>query len=272
MRCIAVFLSFFLLRPALACELALVLAVDVSGSVDGREYRIQMQGLAAALNDGIVQDALVDAQAQVTLVQWTGASRQRQTIGWTAITSVEDVSALAVRIVDDLRRWRNFSTAIGEAIDVSAELFDQVPACKRRVIDVSGDGVSNEGVEPREKLAEMKARGITINALAIETEETDLTAYFFENLIVGEGAFVITANGFEDYPAQIRRKLQRETTKQLSRLPIDTAGCDHAHITCDHKIRLLGRLHGDEVETARKSASKPASNVPDPVTLRQIPL
>ena len=60
-----------------ACELALVLAVDVSGSVDGREYEIQMQGLATALRDGIVVDALIEQQAMVTLIQWTGATRQR---------------------------------------------------------------------------------------------------------------------------------------------------------------------------------------------------
>lgn len=211
-------LSFLLVlsRPLLACDLALVLAVDVSGSVDSNEYETQMRGLAAALRDGIVEDALVDQQAQITLVQWTGSTRQRQTIPWTAMTSVQDVRLLAARIDDDLRRWRNFSTAIGEAIALSADLFEQVPQCRRRVIDVSGDGVSNEGVEPAGLLSDMKARGIVINALAIETDEADLTAYFFENLIVGEGAFVITANGFEDYPEQIRRKLQRETTKQLS--------------------------------------------------------
>ena len=176
-----------------------------------------MDGLAAALQDGTVQDALVDAQAQVTLVQWTGASRQRQTLPWTQMNSIADVEGFAALVANDLRRWRNFSTAIGEAIELSAALFAEVPACRRKVIDVSGDGISNEGAEPRDKLPEMKARGITINALAIETDETDLTAYFFENLIVGERAFVITANGFEDYPEQIRRKLQRETTKQLSR-------------------------------------------------------
>ena len=211
-------LLFLLPQSLWACDLALVLAVDVSGSVDEREYRIQMDGLAAALSDGTVQDALVDAEARVTLVQWTGSTRQRQTIPWTPLHTIADVEALALAITDDLRRWRNFSTAIGEALQISAALFDAVPECGRRVIDLSGDGLSNEGIEPREMLAEMKRLGITVNALAIETDETDLTAYFFENVIVGERAFVITANGFEDYPAQIRRKLQRETTRQLSRL------------------------------------------------------
>jgi Ca-activated chloride channel family protein len=198
--------------------LALVLAVDVSGSVSTAEYRTQMDGLAAALRDGIVADALVEEQAQVTLVQWTGASRQRQTIAWTAITGLPDVLALADLVAQDQRRWRNFSTAIGEAVALSIKAFDAVPQCKRRVIDVSGDGVSNEGEAPETLRPLLKEKGIILNALAIETDKTDLTAYFFEHLIFGEGAFVITANGFEDYPEQIRRKLQRETTKQLSLL------------------------------------------------------
>ena len=218
MRLFLIALSFCLPTAALPCGLALVLAVDVSGSVDSREFRIQMDGLAAALRDGAVVDALVEQQAQVTLVQWTGSSRQRQTIGWTGLTTRADVLDLADRIEDNQRVWRNFSTAIGEAVALAVETFEAVPHCERRVIDVSGDGVSNEGITPDTLRPLLQARGIVVNALAIETDSTDLTGYFYETLIHGEGAFVMTANGFEDYPAQIRRKLQRETLKQLSLL------------------------------------------------------
>ena len=199
-----------------ACDLALVLAVDVSGSVDSREYDIQMQGLAAALRDGIVLEALVDRQAMVTLIQWTGASRQRQTVPWTAVRSSTDVLALAERIGANGRVWRNYSTAIGEALIAAETALSEVMHCRRKVIDVSGDGISNEGALPQSRHARLQALGVVVNALAIETDDADLTGWFFENLIVGEGAFVLTANGFEDYPAQIRRKLQRETTRQLS--------------------------------------------------------
>lgn len=205
-------------KSLLACDLALVLAVDVSGSVDAEEYRIQMDGLAVALGDGIVAEALVDAKASVSLIQWSGTSRQAQTVPWTTITSLADVAKLADRIADDPRLWRNYSTAIGEALNLSVAAFGAVPTCRRKVIDVSGDGTSNEGVAPQSVHADIRAQGIVVNAIAIETDDTDLTAYFYENLIVGEGAFVITANGFEDYPDQIRRKLQRETTKQVSLL------------------------------------------------------
>lgn len=218
MRAFCLILSLLLVGKAQACGLALVLAVDVSGSVDRGEYRIQMDGLAAALRDGIVVDALIDQNAMVTLVQWSGASRQRQTIPWTQVNGAQDAAALADQIATDPRLWRNFSTAIGEAVTLGVALLDRVPQCRRNVIDVSGDGISNEGVAPESLRAMLRARQVTVNALAIETDETDLTAYFFENLIEGEGAFVITANGFEDYPEQIRRKLQREVTRRVSQI------------------------------------------------------
>lgn len=199
------------------CDLALVLAVDVSGSVDAREYDIQMGGLAKALNDGIVVDALVDSQAMVTLIQWTGSSRQRQTIPWAFIQTPEDALQFAQQVADNKRVWRNFSTAIGEALIAAQTALSEVPQCRRKIIDVSGDGISNEGVSPTQQHSALKQAGIVVNALAIETDEEDLTAWFFENLIIGEGAFVETADGFADYPEKIKRKLQRETTRQLSR-------------------------------------------------------
>ncbi len=203
---------------ARACDLALVLAVDVSGSVDTTEYRIQMDGLAAGLRDGVVSEALVRANAAVALVQWSGTSRQRTVVDWVRIASFEDTEMLARQIEETPRAWRNFSTAIGEALQHGTNLFDAVPDCRRRVMDVSGDGQSNEGVEPVEVQRFARAAGVTVNALVIETDDTDLTGYFWENVITGEGAFVVTANGFEDYPERIRQKLVRETTRQISKL------------------------------------------------------
>ena len=199
-----------------ACDLALVLAVDVSGSVDAREYDVQMRGLATALRDGIVREALVESEAMVTLIQWTGSSRQRQTIPWTQMRYDADVGAFAEKVSTNRRVWRNYSTAIGEALVISEKALTEVPQCRRKVIDVSGDGISNEGIEPVARHPVLKKMGVIVNALAIETGDEDLTGWFYENLIMGPGAFVITANGFEDYPEQIRRKLIREITKPLS--------------------------------------------------------
>ncbi len=208
----------FLTPPAMACDLALALAVDVSGSVDSGEYRIQMDGLAAGLRDPVVSEALVRGQARLLLVQWTGTSRQKVTIPWTRIDSFETLDVFASQVASDPRVWRNFSTAIGEALEMTLTNFSAVSKCKRQLIDISGDGISNEGVEPTEIHSVLRRHGVTVNAIAIEESEPDLTAYFFENVIVGEGAFVVSAAGFEDYPERIRKKLLREVTQQTAGL------------------------------------------------------
>jgi Ca-activated chloride channel family protein len=210
----SIFVSLALSTSAQACDLALALAVDVSGSVDPKEYRIQMDGLAEALRDPVISEALVRADARVLLVQWTGSSRQRVTIPWTRVSDFDALDLFADRVASDPRGWRNYSTAIGEALAFTAAAFADVSFCHRRLIDLSGDGVSNEGLPPTETHPTLKAKGITVNALAIEESEPDLTAYFYENVIFGEGAFVETAAGFKDYPQVIRRKLLREVTRQ----------------------------------------------------------
>lgn len=203
--------------PVQACDLALALAVDVSGSVDTGEYRLQMDGLAMALRDPVISEALVRARAELMLVQWTGASRQQITIPWTRIDSFTAADAFAERVERDPRVWRNYSTAIGEALEHTLAAFGEVGHCARRLIDLSGDGFSNEGIEPRAIHAALRGSGIVVNALAIEQSEETLTEYFFENVITGEGAFVVTATGFDDYPDRIRLKLLREVTDQTAR-------------------------------------------------------
>ncbi|MEM9438291.1 MAG: DUF1194 domain-containing protein [Pseudomonadota bacterium] len=211
----------FLLAPfqAVACDLALLFAVDVSGSVDHAEYRVQMAGLAEALGDEQVAEALITGKSALAVVQWTGTSRQRLTVPWTQVTSRAELAAFAARVEEDPRVWRNFSTAIGGALQVAALAFDDAPRCARRVIDVSGDGISNEGPEPRGSQGIMSARGITVNALVIEDATAgDLTGYFYENVITGPGAFVITADGYDEYPDRMRRKLLREVIEVTSAL------------------------------------------------------
>lgn len=218
LRVLLIGLLLALPQRAAACDLALALAVDVSGSVDAKEFRIQMDGLAAGLRDSLVSEALVRSEAQLSLVQWTGSSRQQVAIPWTRIDSFTALEAFAARVESDPRIWRNYSTAIGEALAFTMTTFDQVRDCARHLIDVSGDGPSNEGIDPDEIHAALRRAGITVNAIAIEESEPDLTAYFFEHVIVGEGAFVVSASGFRDYPERIRKKLLREVTRQSAEM------------------------------------------------------
>lgn len=217
-RVIGVVLGLLTPASTYGCDLALLLAVDVSGSVGSTEFRIQMDGLADGVRDPIVSEALVRAQAKVMLVQWTGSGRQKVTIPWTALDSFPNIEAFANMVQADTRQWRNFSTAIGEALSYSIKEFQSVPECSRHLIDLSGDGISNEGLDPAILRPKMRAAKITVNAIAIEGNEPDLTAYFYENVIAGDGAFVMSASGFDDYPDNIRKKLLREVTQQAAQL------------------------------------------------------
>jgi Ca-activated chloride channel homolog len=202
-----------------ACQIALALAIDVSGSIDAQEYEVQMQGLSAALRDPTIAEALASADARLSLVQWTGDSRQELSIPWTDIKTVTDSAAFADTIDATPRRWRHFSTAVGSALDFTVKQFGDSENCTRRVIDLSGDGYSNEGIEPSSIRKEIWDAGFTVNGLAIETNEEDLTTYYWENVAIGDKAFVMTANGFDDYPKRIKLKLLREVTQQVSDVP-----------------------------------------------------
>ncbi|MEM1387248.1 MAG: DUF1194 domain-containing protein [Pseudomonadota bacterium] len=204
-----------------ACDLALILAVDVSGSVDPAEYHLQMKGLADAVRDPVISEALVTAQASVLLLQWTGSGRQQVTVPWRQMTDADAVMELATTLEHAPRSWRNFSTAIGEALEVALAQFADAPDCLRRVVDVSGDGYSNEGIAPDMLRPALRAAGVTVNALAIEASDPMLTMYFRNNVITGPGAFVVTALDYRDYPDKIRLKLLRETAAQLSEHGID---------------------------------------------------
>lgn len=193
-----------------------MLAVDVSGSVDQAEYRIQMDGLAAGLLDSSVSAALINGQSKLALMQWTGSSRQQVVIDWTTITDDTDLLAFTNEVTATPRLWRNFSTAIGEALALSLSYFAQVPECERHVIDVSGDGPSNEGRSPQTVWPDLLAAGVTVNALAIEASLPGLTDYFESSVITGTGAFAATANTYDDYPDEIARKLLRELTKTIA--------------------------------------------------------
>ena len=202
--------------PVFACSIALALIVDVSGSITKREYRLQMDGLAAALRDRMVADALVSSEAALMLVQWSGASQQEVSIGWQRMQSLTDVGAFAALAEKTPRAWYQFGTGIGNALLFTAAQFSEVEDCEYMVIDVSGDGHSNEGPDPSQIAQALALQGFQINGLAIEASELGLTEYFKHNVIAGEAAFVFTAETYEDYPHTIWRKLLSELIIPIS--------------------------------------------------------
>ncbi|MEM7237707.1 MAG: DUF1194 domain-containing protein [Pseudomonadota bacterium] len=203
---------------ALACALELILATDVSGSIDQYEYRVQADGLAAAFQDQRLAKAIdaMEGGLIITHLQWSGASRQTQVTPWRHLTDGASVAAYGDELQGTGRKWRNFSTAIGEALLFAEEVSTQAPlACKRRVIDVSGDGVSNEGSDPGKVSDRLESLGYTINGLVIRGAEPDPVGHYQSEVIAGETAFIEIATDFEDYPEAILRKLLREIDPPL---------------------------------------------------------
>lgn len=209
-----------LLAPALAsaCALELILAVDVSGSIDSNEFDLQADGLAEAFENPSLIAAIgaLEGGLLVTMTHWSGSTRHRQMTGWHRLTDAGSMAAFAAEARSAGRAWRNFSTAIGEAMIHAAEVSANAPAtCKRRVIDVSGDGVSNEGTAPATVSGALAIQGYTINGLVIRGADPDPVAHFRAQVIAGPGAFVEVAADFADYPRAILRKLLREIDQPL---------------------------------------------------------
>jgi len=196
----------------LPVALELVLAVDASASVDSGEFRLQMDGIAAAFRDPEVVAAIAalgPGGVAVTLVLWSAAPRQ--SIDWRQVHDGASAEALAARIARAARVAPGHTTAIGSAVRYGAELIAANPyAGRRRSIDVSGDGQNNDGLPVWIERNRAVAAGITINGLAILDREPDLKEYYARNVIGGPGAFVYTAADFADFARAFRDKLLRE--------------------------------------------------------------
>lgn len=215
MRCLALILVLFA-APARACDAALVLAVDVSGSIDASEYRIQMHGLADALDDPEVADILVSGQVALAVVHWSGVGRQAMVMPWQRMLSPGHVSAFAKGARTLPRAFVASDTAVGEAIAFSAAQFAAVTDCRRRIIDISGDGPENAGFTVAQARRAALAQGIEINAIAIEDpgRSVPVTRYYAQSVISPTG-FVMTARSMGDYPRTLRAKLIRELARPL---------------------------------------------------------
>lgn len=204
-------------RAAASCDIALVLAMDVSGSVDAHEYQLQVTGVADALRDGAVTDALVAGQVAVSIVQWSGALEQSVAIPWARMTDYAAVAALATRTARLPRSFAGSNTAVGEAIAFSVTQFDAVRDCAHHVIDVSGDGDENEGYTLRTERRAAWQRGIVINGLAIEAAGVARPiTNFYNRWVVTPGGFVITASQHDDFARAILEKLRRELVPPIA--------------------------------------------------------
>ena len=197
-------------------DLELVLAVDISDSVDHEEATLQRRGYVEALTSQSVIDAIragPHGRIALTYVEWADRDQQRVVVGWRLVSDQASARAVAHEISEaSTQRW--LSTAIGAAIDFSVPLFDDNGfEGRRHVIDISGDGHSNEGRPVTLARNAAIAAGITINGLSIPYDRGDpggLAQYYAINVIGGPGAFQIVAIDFGDFGRAIRSKLVLE--------------------------------------------------------------
>ena len=198
--------------PALSCDTALLLTIDVSNSIDVAEYRLQTDGMADAVLDDEVAEALIQGQVAVAVIQWSGEGRQEISLPWRQIRTLADVQDFAVDARLMPRAFVQSDTAPGDAILFALDQFADAPACARQVIDISGDGTPNAGSDTRAARREAERKGVTINAIAIESLGVAITNFYSRAVITRDG-FVITARRHLDYPRAIREKILREVSR-----------------------------------------------------------
>ncbi len=222
MRYLVVLLMFIGL-PVQACQMALMFGVDASGSINSDEWQLQTGGLADALLEPEIAQIIVGQQAYLSAFQWSSAAEQEFSQPWQRITDQSALASFAAQIRARPRRWSEGHTAIGSAMIKMGAEFAPVAQCRRRVIDLSGDGTQNDGDNLEGARGLLSALGVTLNGLAIEPWNKmevagfkSLDIYYRTRVIVGRGAFVQAADGYRDYPRAIRLKLIKELTQPLS--------------------------------------------------------
>jgi hypothetical protein len=212
------------IRPARAEEaidVALVMAVDVSRSIDEDEARLQREGYRVAVSDPVVIAAIrggMIGAVGIAYVEWAGIEYQRTVIPWRRIASAAEAEAWAAELAVAPRASLSW-TSISGAIRHSRQVMTECPwEATRKVIDVSGDGVNNSGPPADQQRDAAVAEGITINGLPIINDRptfgrlppVPLDDYYRENVIGGDGHFMIVAEDFESFGMAVKRKLIRE--------------------------------------------------------------
>ncbi len=206
-------------------DILLVLAADVSRSIDNAEFELQRKGYAAALADPRVLKAIASGPHQaigLTFIEWPDAPEQQVVVDWTRIGDGEDAAAVAATM---LKAPRSFAsrTAIGSAIAFSMQrLAAAKDSADKRIIDVSGDGTNNSGQPVTEARDQAVTAGVTINGLAIINTQAGpgfmmhtqppggLPEYYRQNVIGGPGAFLLQVENFGTFAEAMARKLVSE--------------------------------------------------------------
>ena len=221
------FLLSMLFVPSLAhasCRQALVLALDVSGSVNNDEYWLQINGVADVLDASDIRALVLsggDAHLSLSVFEWSSQNHQRLILPWTALRTGLDIDLAVARIRNHQKQRQGLKTAIGRAQQYALGLLQRQQACWQHTIDVSADGKNNAGPVPRAVYTHPDFRDVTVNVLVVndpneasarikQASRTNLDAYFTQEVLHGAGAFTLETAGYRDYAHAMHKKLSRE--------------------------------------------------------------
>ncbi len=201
-------------QAASGVDVQIVVALDVSASVDASEFKLMREGLAAAFSSPQVANAVANGKRgaiAVSVVQWSGFTEQALKLDWTRLSTFSELNGFAAKIRQMTRRYKDGATDIGGALNFSRELILASPfQASRRVIDLAGDGPNNVNYSPVIERDRAIKQGMTINGLAIIGEVSVLEDYFIQFIIGGPDAFVEKASDFDGFARAMERKLIRE--------------------------------------------------------------
>lgn len=221
MIAVAVCLSPIAAAAQTPVDVALVLAVDASGSIDEAEFALQKEGIALAVTDPVIVSAVragAKRKIAIAYVEWGAPGAPRLVVDWTIIADKASAESFAAALLAAPRSAQSYN-AIGDAIVLATNLIETCP-CKpmRSVIDISGDNRDLRSLIPAPLAREVALRaGITINALAIlqddrrgESGKPLLVEIYEREVAGGPGAFVHVAQDRRDFTRAIRRKMALE--------------------------------------------------------------
>ncbi len=201
-------------------DLALILAIDVSGSVNAERWELQRRGYEAAFNSPEVLQSITSGPHKaiaVTMVEWSGASHQRQVVEWTVIDNQLSAATFASAMAEAPRVYSDW-TSISAALDFVTPLFKKSGVTAgRNIIDVSGDGVNNQGRPINDARDQALGQGIIINGLPILSDYEFLDSYYEEHVIGGAGAFMEVVKDYSTFGKAVLAKLVREIAANKER-------------------------------------------------------
>jgi Protein of unknown function (DUF1194) len=219
-------------------DLLLVLAVDVSRSIDANKFQLQREGYAAAVADPQVLEAIGTGRTGrigLTFVEWSGVGAQKVVIDWTTIGDADSAKGFGDRLLEAPRSFAD-RTSISGAIEFAMGQLDKAPyEAARRTIDVSGDGTNNAGRDVATLRDEAVTKGITINGLVILSDNPmswnpdhtnppgGLANYYRNNVVGGPSAFVMVAENFNSFGQAIIKKMIAEVAQAHEALPLRAA-------------------------------------------------